>query len=468
VVAAHRKADAVRLSLVLMWWQRSGSRKTDHEVRVVRRLLRGEQVAMIGSNSWNDTDFATRAVDEARARCEELRDVIRAQEAEREAMRAEIEQVRADLRAVAADLEAAREQATEHRCHHETWRREALELRQRVEGLRAECDMLRSGAQSEEAKMSDLDGVLSEATKRVSAWPEWKQSDDVKRRRAAFDARMEAMGVKKSDETTVSVEATSAPAADAATSEPTARDAVAGMLLRCGWGSLAVRLAEGKIEPTAAFVRAKETLARLVAPKAEDAACVAALEALARGDLRGARDHQDLLAAIERLRAALPIANAPTAPASESASLTIVSAVELASLRRLRDTADRCWSLLGEQRERLYDGELDRAVRDLVALVGSEGKTPTASASGEPGEVDPGRGGTETAGARESVARESDAARAPRVGDAVLLRVNKGFHPCVVIHAWDDGAANLRDLFDLDEVESARQGDRVGEWRFRD
>lgn len=44
-----------------------------------------------------------------------------------------------------------------------------------------------------ECVTSTLDDVLSEASKRVAEWPDWKRSDDVKRRQAEFDARMKSM-----------------------------------------------------------------------------------------------------------------------------------------------------------------------------------------------------------------------------------------------------------------------------------
>lgn len=66
----------------------------------------------------------------------------------------------------------------------------------------------------------------------------------------------------------------------AETTEPTARDAVAGMLLRCGWSSLAEGFAEAKWS-------ADEVAHGLRASNVQDAAaCIAALEALARGDIQ--------------------------------------------------------------------------------------------------------------------------------------------------------------------------------------
>lgn len=35
-----------------------------------------------------------------------------------------------------------------------------------------------------------LSDVLTEASKQVSAWPEWKRSDDVERRRREFEQRL--------------------------------------------------------------------------------------------------------------------------------------------------------------------------------------------------------------------------------------------------------------------------------------
>lgn len=48
-------------------------------------------------------------------------------------------------------------------------------------------------AMAKEASVGKLDGVLSEAAKRYAETPDHLKSDDVKRRRAAFDARVEAM-----------------------------------------------------------------------------------------------------------------------------------------------------------------------------------------------------------------------------------------------------------------------------------
>lgn len=99
-------------------------------------------------------------------------------------------------------------------------------------------------------------------------------------------------------------EATPAQPAEAPDlSEPTARDAVAGMLARSGWTFVGEGLALSKYAPAEAAKRLQEMASPHEARErlAKRNACVAALEALARGDLRGARDHQDLMAAIERL-----------------------------------------------------------------------------------------------------------------------------------------------------------------------
>lgn len=82
---------------------------------------------------------------------------------------------------------------------------------------------------------------------------------------------------------------------DALTNEmPTAEDAVAGMLLRHGFDMYA----QGVLQYPE---RAPSIAERLRTREANAGPCVAAIEALARGDLRGAADHHDLLAAIERL-----------------------------------------------------------------------------------------------------------------------------------------------------------------------
>lgn len=87
-----------------------------------------------------------------------------------------------------------------------------------------------------------------------------------------------------------------APTAAESTDGPTARDAVAGMLLRAGFGTSARDVVDG------ARIAGVADELRSYPGNPAVASCIAALEALARGDLRGARDHQDLLAALERLQ----------------------------------------------------------------------------------------------------------------------------------------------------------------------
>lgn len=84
------------------------------------------------------------------------------------------------------------------------------------------------------------------------------------------------------------------------TDGPTARDAVAGMLLRCGRPRLASGLADGALSAaqTIAFLR---PITPSLASDPERVACIAALEALDRGDLCGARDHVGLAAVIMRV-----------------------------------------------------------------------------------------------------------------------------------------------------------------------
>lgn len=41
--------------------------------------------------------------------------------------------------------------------------------------------------------MSDLRDIMREAAERVAQWPEWKRSDDVKRRMREFDDRVDSM-----------------------------------------------------------------------------------------------------------------------------------------------------------------------------------------------------------------------------------------------------------------------------------
>jgi hypothetical protein len=76
---------------------------------------------------------------------------------------------------------------------------------------------------------------------------------------------------------------------------PTAVDAVAGFLARHGFHGLAGALQ--KHGPVAVA----EVLRRDFFAEPKQSACIAACEALARGDLRDPADHHDLLAAIDRL-----------------------------------------------------------------------------------------------------------------------------------------------------------------------
>jgi hypothetical protein len=47
------------------------------------------------------------------------------------------------------------------------------------------------------ADRGPLDGVLSAASAAVATWPEWKRSDDVKRRRREFDDRLARLGIRR-------------------------------------------------------------------------------------------------------------------------------------------------------------------------------------------------------------------------------------------------------------------------------
>jgi hypothetical protein len=73
-----------------------------------------------------------------------------------------------------------------------------------------------------------------------------------------------------------------APPAAVETSEPTARDAVAGMLARGRW-EIGEALARGDVSVEEALHRVRAGCVQLVTPSAHDRACIAALEALARG-----------------------------------------------------------------------------------------------------------------------------------------------------------------------------------------
>jgi hypothetical protein len=86
-------------------------------------------------------------------------------------------------------------------------------------------------------------------------------------------------------------------ATDEHTDGPTARDAVAGMLLRQGYPGSADDLASGKV--SAKDLAAEFRADALVVD--ESPACIAALDALDRGDLCGARDHVGLAAVISRV-----------------------------------------------------------------------------------------------------------------------------------------------------------------------
>lgn len=87
-----------------------------------------------------------------------------------------------------------------------------------------------------------------------------------------------------------------APAAEPAPSEPTARDAVAGMLLRLGYEDEAKDIADQAPE-----LRIAANIERRRPAGGRRSTCIAALEALDRGDLRVVRGHQDLFTAVDRL-----------------------------------------------------------------------------------------------------------------------------------------------------------------------
>ena len=93
---------------------------------------------------------------------------------------------------------------------------------------------------------------------------------------------------------------------DTKLSEPTATDAVAGMLLRHGFDAEAGNLANAH-EPAK---RIADGMKRWRSRNARRDACIVALEALERGDLRGAADHLVLFEEIERLARELDEARA--------------------------------------------------------------------------------------------------------------------------------------------------------------
>jgi hypothetical protein len=86
-------------------------------------------------------------------------------------------------------------------------------------------------------------------------------------------------------------------ATDEHTDGPTARDAVAGMLLRQGYPGSAEDLAKGKVSAKDLAAEFRDDSLALQ----ESPACIAALDALDRGDLCGARDHVGLAAVISRV-----------------------------------------------------------------------------------------------------------------------------------------------------------------------
>lgn len=168
--------------------------------------------------------------------------------------------------------------------------------------------------------------------------------------------------------------------APAEASEPTARDAVAGMLLRAGRGGLADDLARGDKTPAQALA----TLRMLGdGSDAIDRACIAALEALARGDLRGARDHQDLLAAIERLTRERDSSRSEAASLREELERIQREWEEQgARLHEIEATCDRAWDALGTIRtgedlaeavtrclEEARDGEVMTSADGRVTLI---------------------------------------------------------------------------------------------------
>lgn len=153
-------------------------------------------------------------------------------------------------------------------------------------------------------------------------------------------------------------------------SEPTAEDAVAGMLLRYGFDDEANDLATG-YAPAAQVVGAMCDHRK---PDASRDACVAALEALARGDLRGARDQVDLLVAIDRLTSERDSFQMATEEGSEIA----------ACLTRERDEARA-------EVDRLRARDIDREARALRLLADAGDLVARAMANAPvvPGKPDP-------------------------------------------------------------------------------
>lgn len=135
---------------------------------------------------------------------------------------------------------------------------------------------------------------------------------------------------------------------------PTARDAAAGMLLRQEWDDAASALATGAWDAEDA-ARAIRSGYQPGAPMmSADVACVAALEALARGDLRGPADLQDLLATIERL-AHERITQADAAAAREASFMDECGALASA----IANAAKRAG---------IYNGEVALRGPDLILL----------------------------------------------------------------------------------------------------
>jgi hypothetical protein len=166
-------------------------------------------------------------------------------------------------------------------------------------------------------------------------------------------------------------------ATDEHTDGPTARDAVAGMLLRQGYPGSAEDLAKDRV--SAKDLAAEFRADALVVD--ESPACIAALDALDRGDLCGARDHVGLAAVISRvagerdeLRRERDEARAEAAALREEVE-ELKGAVDrfagrAADLEKQRDEA--CKDALDAMREsRALREDRDRALRiaeDLTAV----------------------------------------------------------------------------------------------------
>lgn len=137
--------------------------------------------------------------------------------------------------------------------------------------------------------------------------------------------------------------------AEATPLEPTAADAVVGMLLRRGYPLTAAELAHGRLN----IEHTVRVLARDPVTN-DDRACIAALEALARGELSRPRHTSNLVAAIDRLTKSRDEARAEAAAlrkaASTPASVHLRAALELQDDVSLDRVLEVAWHEIEELR----------------------------------------------------------------------------------------------------------------------